>query len=235
MVRDLYVDHWLSSGKERNMGDARNTTREQSSRSLEPLGDARRGTTAMASGEQRRELQRRDRLSSPFEMMRRMTEEMDRAFDRTFSNWGLAARPGSHAWSGSAAQAIWSPRIEAFEKDDTFVVRAELPGLRKEDVEVNVTDDAVVIEGQRRDEREQHEKGFYHTERSYGSFYRAIPLPEGAIGDRAEASFQNGVLEVRVPSPPAEVRRGRRVEIKDQASPGSQTGSTQSSRESRQP
>jgi HSP20 family protein len=145
---------------------------------------------------------------NPFTFMRRMTEEMDRVFGSLV--------PGSRFGGGrSARQMMWSPSIEAFQKDDKFIVRAELPGLKKDDVEVNITEDSIVLQGQRQHEHEEHREGFYHSERSYGSFYRAIPLPEGVIADSAEASFKDGVLEVTLQAPPNEVSRGRRIEVKD--------------------
>jgi HSP20 family protein len=76
-----------------------------------------------------------------------------------------------------------------------------------------VTEDAITIQGERRHEEERKEDGFYHSERSYGSFYRSIPLPEGVITDSAKATFKDGVLEVELQAPPQEVSRGRRVEI----------------------
>jgi len=167
------------------------------------------------------DLQRRDTLGdplhSPFQFMRRMTEEMDRVFDRVFGDFAGSHRSARASDFGDAhtpQQAIWAPRIEAFQNDSRFVVRAELPGLKKEDVNVNVTDQAIILEGQRKSEQEEHREGFYHTERSYGSFYRAIPLPEGTITDSAEARFKDGVLEVTMQAPPSHVRRGRRVDIK---------------------
>ena len=156
-------------------------------------------------------------LSSPFHFMRRMTEEMDRVFDRVFGDFTgsrRSARAGDFGDAHTPQHALWSPRIEAFQNDSRFVVRAELPGVNKEDVNVNVTDQAIILEGQRKAEQEQTRDGFYHTERFYGSFYRAIPLPEGTIADSAEARFKDGVLEVTLQAPPSDVRRGRKVEIK---------------------
>jgi HSP20 family protein len=141
---------------------------------------------------------------SPFHLFRRMTEEMDRAFDRMF---------GDFAGTRAAGVGVWSPRVEAFQKGDSFIVRAELPGLKKDDVEVNVTEDAITIQGERQEERERNEEGFFHSERSYGSFYRTIPLPEGVITDSAKANFKDGVLEIRLQAPPNEVSKGRRIEI----------------------
>ena len=155
--------------------------------------------------------------ASPFGLMRRMTQEMDRAFERIFEDVGFGRGLGlsQSPFAGAEAGAFWAPRIEAFQKEDKFIVRAELPGLKKDDVEVNVTDDAITIQGQRQEEHERKQEGFYHSERSYGSFYRTIPLPEGVISDSAKASFRDGVLEIELQAPPNEVSRGRRVEISD--------------------
>ena len=148
---------------------------------------------------------------SPFQMMRRMSEEMDRVFERAFGGMPMPMREG-----------MWSPRIEAFQKEDKFIVRAELPGLKREDVEVNITDDAITINGQRQHDQEEQREGFYHSERSYGRFYRTIPLPDGVIGDSAKATFRNGVLEITLQAPPEEVTRGRRVEVTDGSEAGNQ-------------
>lgn len=199
------------------MADSRNSTVQDQSRTQ---------TTPQRSNPQEMQSSRRtaapglqrygsDPFSSPSQMFRRLTDEMDRIFDRAFGG-GLSRSSGSlfPDFVTPPVSAMWAPRIEAFQKGDEFIVRAELPGLKKEDVRVNLTDDAIVIEGERRDESEDKREGFYHTERSYGSFYRAIPLPEGAIGDKADASFKDGVLEVKLHAPPHEVTRGRRIDIK---------------------
>jgi HSP20 family protein len=115
--------------------------------------------------------------------------------------------------AGQGATSMWAPQIETFQRGDQFVVRADLPGLKKEDVNVEVTDDAITIQGERREEREENREGYYRSERSYGSFYRAVPLPEGAITESAKANFKDGVLEINVQAPPHEVSRKRRLEI----------------------
>jgi HSP20 family molecular chaperone IbpA len=111
------------------------------------------------------------------------------------------------------ASALFSPQIETFQRGDQFVVRADLPGLDKEDVNIDIADDAVIIQGERREEHTDDREGYYRTERSYGSFYRVVPLPEGAITETTKASFTNGVLEISVQAPPREVSRRRRIEI----------------------
>jgi HSP20 family protein len=163
-------------------------------------------------------------FGGPFELFDRMTDEMDRAFDRVFRGFGLARRwQHANAFAGPVAiEGLWAPRVEAFQEGDRFVVRAELPGVKKEDVQVELRDDALIIHGERREERNEEREGYYHSEREYGQFHRTIPLPEGAIAETAKASFRNGVLEVAMQSAPSGGGRGRRLEIMEESGSGSQ-------------
>ncbi|HXG91555.1 MAG TPA: Hsp20/alpha crystallin family protein [Blastocatellia bacterium] len=135
--------------------------------------------------------------ASPFELMRRFTDEMDRAFE----SFGLMRG------FGSGEMDVWTPAIEVFERDGNFVVRAELPGLNKEDVKVEMTDDGLIIQGERKREHEEKGESFYRSERSYGRFYRLVPLPEDANAEQVRASFNNGVLEVSMPVPERKTNR----------------------------
>jgi HSP20 family protein len=130
--------------------------------------------------------------------MRRFTDELDRAFE------GLGIARGA----GGGEVEMWTPSVEVFERDNNLVVRAELPGLDKDDVKVELTDDGLIIEGDRRREHEERFEGGYRSEIAYGHFHRLIPLPEGANIDQAKAQMNNGVLEVAIPM--AEARRPRR-------------------------
>jgi HSP20 family protein len=114
---------------------------------------------------------------------------------------------------------LWAPRIEAFQKNDQYIVRADLPGLKKDEVQVELTDEALTIRGERREQKEEEREGYYHSEREYGQFYRSIPLPEGVITESAKASFNNGVLEISMQAPPAETR-SRRLEIQEASEGG---------------
>src|SRR5262245_711628 len=156
-------------------------------------------------------------LGSPFSMLERFADEMDRIFD----DFGLGRTlPTSHTgrsflrspWESSSDWA-WAPDVEVFHRNDELVVRADLPGLNKDDVKVDVTENGIMIQGERKREHEEEREGLYRSERSYGSFYRMIPLPDGAITDQAKAKFKDGVLEITMPAPPEHVRRGRRLEI----------------------
>jgi HSP20 family protein len=158
-------------------------------------------------------------LSSPFALMDRMTDEMDYMFDRVFRDFGLAprARMSRGLFGSSARDSSWAPRIEAVQKGDRFIVRADLPGLKKDDVQVELAENALTIRGERHEQHEEERDGYFHSEREYGQFYRSVPLPEGVIAESAQASFRNGVLEVTMQAPPAEATRGRRLEIKDES------------------
>ncbi len=127
---------------------------------------------------------------TPFEMMRRFANEMDRFAGR---------EEGEHS--------MWAPRIEVREKGNNMIVCADLPGLNKDDVKVEATDDGLLIEGERKREHEERQEGFYRSERSYGHFRRLVPLPEGANLDQAKAQFNNGVLEVSIPIPESQRKR----------------------------
>src|SRR5688500_6492757 len=131
-------------------------------------------------------------LSNPFSAMRRFQEDIDRVLSEAF---------GSRSTSSgfSSATGSWAPAIEVSERDNQMVVCAELPGLKPEDVKVEITEEAIVIEGERRHEHEEKQEGRWHSERSYGRFSRTIPLPEGANADQARADFKNGELQVTIP------------------------------------
>lgn len=159
-------------------------------------------------------------LASPVDVFDRMTEEMDRTFDRMFRDFGMPRRSWlTHPFRSRASEGSWAPRIETFQKGDRYIVRADLPGLKKDDVQVELTNEAVTIRGERRDEKEEEREGYYHSEREYGEFYRSIPLPDGVITESAQASFNNGVLEISMQAPPAETR-SRRLEIKEASESG---------------
>ena len=161
-------------------------------------------------------------LSSPFALMDRMSDEMERMFDRVFSEVGLTPgdRMARNLMTSGGKELSWIPRTETVQKGDQFIVRAELPGLKKDDVQVDLGENALTIRGERREEHHEERQGYFHSEREYGQFYRTIPLPEGVIAESARASFRNGVLEITMQAPPAEAARGRRLEITDESQTG---------------
>ena len=150
---------------------------------------------------------------SPFAAMRRFAEEMDRTFNEWSFGRGLLTpffgRDPLSKRMEEFGKDLYLPDIEMVEKDGTMTVRADLPGIAKEDVTVEITGNSLVIKGERhREEKEDHE-GYYRSERSYGRFYRSIPFRDGIEADQASASFKDGVLEVTLKTK----KNGRRVEI----------------------
>ena len=148
----------------------------------------------------------------PFGLLRQMTSELDRVFDEPF--WG-SFRPFQPVPTGGGM--TWSPEIDVFEKDNRLMTRVDLPGVKKEDVKVEVTDGHLAISGERKSETEKKTNTFYRCEREYGSFYRAVPLPEGVKFEDVKATFSDGVLEVSVPLPAKPEAKVRKVEIQESA------------------
>jgi HSP20 family protein len=148
----------------------------------------------------------------PFRMLERFADEIDNVFDDFGLGRSWLSQRGSRLWR---SVETWTPAVEVHQQSNELVVRADLPGLKKEDISVDVTDAAITISGERRQEQESEKGGFYRSERSYGSFSRTIRLPEGAMADQAKATFKDGVLEIRLPAPPEGVTRGRHLEIKE--------------------
>ena len=151
--------------------------------------------------------------ADPFALMRQMTAELDRAFDDSL--WSRFRFPSLRQVAGEATG--WSPRVDVFEKDNRLVTKVDLPGVKKEDVTVEVTDGHLALSGERKSETEEKKGGVYRSEREYGSFYRAVPLPEGVKLEDVKASFADGVLEVSVPLPVRPEAAVRKVEIEEPA------------------
>jgi HSP20 family protein len=147
----------------------------------------------------------REFLASPFGLMRRFTREMD----RMFGDFGVKPR----IFDQPLTEFVWAPDLEVIERNGKLLVRADLPGLAKEDVKVNVVDDVLTIQGERKKEIETKKDDFYRTERTYGSFFRSLALPEGTKTDQVHATFKDGVLEVTMPLMAAE-KKVKSVEVK---------------------
>ena len=146
--------------------------------------------------------------ANPLTMLQRLSDEMDELFGSMF--YGRPLRRQGR----SEATLLWAPEVELSEQDHQLRVRVDLPGVSKDDIHVDVQDRVLVIEGERREERSEvdEQRGWRRTERRYGNFYRAIPLPDGADGEKAEARMKDGVLEITVPL--SENKSSRRLEIK---------------------
>jgi len=119
----------------------------------------------------------------------RWMKEFDRFFTRDFP----------FATRADTFETAWVPELEVFEKDNVFTVRLDVPGLKKEELTVHVGEGVLTVEGERKHETEEAKNHWYRTERTYGRFYRTVPLPEGVNAKEVKATFKNGVLEVTTP------------------------------------
>lgn len=161
--------------------------------------------------------------TTPFAFMRRFAEEMEHLFEDFGMSQGLGVprlvSRGRELLRREAGiiPGDWSPKVDVLERDGLFVVRADLPGMSKDDVQVDIKGDMLTIQGERNYKKEEDREGGFYSECSYGRFYRAIPLPEDAHAEEASASFRDGVLEVKMPAPPRQEFQTRRLEVRDGA------------------
>lgn len=124
----------------------------------------------------------------------REPEPMERWFDEVFG------RPLIRSWKRlTLEEKGWVPLIELIEKEDKFVVKADLPGMKKEEIDVSVTGDTLIIKGERKAETEAKEENYYCCERSYGSFFRSITMPSAVDAKKIKATYEDGVLEIALP------------------------------------
>jgi HSP20 family protein len=141
-----------------------------------------------------------------FEQMERemadMRRQMHRAFGWPLWDGGLFRRPILTAYRPRGLKEIaWTPTVDAYEKDGTFFIKAELPGVKKEDVQVSLSEGVLTIGGKRQEEQEVKEEDYHARERFSGSFSRSFAMPDGVEADKIRAEYKDGVLEVQVPLP----------------------------------
>ena len=136
--------------------------------------------------------------SGPFSLMRRFSDDVDRFFGSAF---------GSSALHRAGSSGTWTPVVDVRQRDNMVEVVAELPGMKRDDIKVECTDEGIILEGDKREERVETRGGIHHSERSYGHFYRLIPLPAGADPEKATADFRDGLLQIKVPVQEGRQRR----------------------------
>lgn len=142
---------------------------------------------------------------APFSELTRMRDEMDRMFEQFF--------PGERREGGRELTPMgWTPSIDMYEQDGNLVVDAELPGVKKEDVEISVEDSTLTIRGEMKREEEHKEEGSYRMERHWGRFMRSIPLPTPVKQEQAKAKFEEGVLHITLPKAEEEAK-GKKIQV----------------------
>jgi len=145
----------------------------------------------------------------PFTELSNLERETERMFGDFFRRPFLGM-----SWPDRLREiGIREPAIEVYEEKDDVVVKAEVPGMKKEDLEINLSGDTLTIKGEKKQEEEVKQKGYYYSERSYGSFHRTIDLPKEVQTEKAKATFKDGVLEVRLPKTEDAKRKEVKVKV----------------------
>ena len=147
---------------------------------------------------------RKDLAAEPFRWFDQVRDELERLFETSAFRAPLLPR----------AETNWMPALEVFEKNGEFHVNAELPGMKKEDVKLEVTPEGLTLTGERKAEKTEEREGYYRTERAYGAFCRFVPIPEGADIEKLSARFKDGMLEIVMPVPKPPKPIARAVDIK---------------------
>jgi HSP20 family protein len=146
----------------------------------------------------------------PFAELPRWEREMDRMMEDFF---GRRFRPlWPERWFRTEAMEVSMPAVDLFEEKEDIVVKAEIPGMDKENIEVNLADHTLTIKGEKKKEDEVKEENYYRAERSYGSFVRTLELPKEVHADKVKATFKNGVLEIRMPK--TEQAKAKEIKVK---------------------
>ncbi|HXV84367.1 MAG TPA: Hsp20/alpha crystallin family protein [Candidatus Binatia bacterium] len=145
----------------------------------------------------------------PFADVSKWEREMDRMFNDVFAR---RMRPWWPAlWSGGDGE-FTAPVVDVYEEKDEIVVKAELPGLEKNDIQVSISDSQMTLKGEKKKEEKTEGENYYKRERSYGAFLRSVELPTDVQADKVKASFKNGVLEVRLPK--SEEAKTKTIKVK---------------------
>jgi HSP20 family protein len=176
------------------------TTTEQEGRSQKEEGTLARSPTRLGF------LDRPGLLSmSPFGLMRRFMEEMDPMFGGLGLSRGIEPR--------GLGGGLWMPELEVSVHDNLLRVRADLPGIKADDIRIDLTDEGLILEGERTEEREEERRGVYQSEVRYGSFRRVLPLPDNVDPETISAKLDNGVLEIQLQLPEQPSSKKRRIPI----------------------
>jgi HSP20 family protein len=140
----------------------------------------------------------------PWTTLPTLQDRINRIFEEAF--------PRSSAKEGDFALADWRPAVDTYEENNNIVIKAELPGVKKENVTIDIKDNMLTLKGERTEETEVKEENYYRKERSYGKFHRAFTLPDAVDPNKIEASFKDGVLKISIPK--AEEAKTKKIEIK---------------------
>ncbi|MBT8399441.1 MAG: Hsp20/alpha crystallin family protein [Rhodothermia bacterium] len=144
-----------------------------------------------------------EKITRAITPLRNLRREVDRLFSDVFSSVG----DGEELMSD-----VWAPRMDMSEKDDTYVIRMDVPGVSRDGIKVDVTDHELTVSGERKETKRDEDENFLRVERTFGSFYRSVRLPKMADAEKVRATFKDGELIVRVPK--VEEMKPRKIDVK---------------------
>jgi HSP20 family protein len=142
----------------------------------------------------------------PFRDLLEIQKEMNKLFDSSISR--------SLDRKSDLLEGFWTPAVDINEEKDKYVIRADLPGLKQEEIDVSVDDDTLTIKGERKIEKHDREKNYYRTERAYGAFQRSFTLPSSVDTDKINATYKDGVLEVTIPKTEEQKKKKVKIDVK---------------------
>ena len=154
--------------------------------------------------------------TTPFRFARRFAEDMERLF-ADFQGFRVGSLFGREffPFTKEFEHVDWVPKIEVLQHNDDLSVRADLPGLKKDEVKVELTKEALTISGERKEEKEDKSKTYYRIERRYGSFERSVALPSAVDAGKAKASYKDGILEISLPKKPEVKGKSIKIETEE--------------------
>lgn len=140
---------------------------------------------------------------TPWREMTSFHDRINRLFDEPVFRPALLDKEGS--------LSEWSPRVDIYDRDEAIVIKAELPGMEKKDIDIDIEGGILTLKGERSHEEEVKENNYYRKERSFGKFHRAFKLPEDVDPEKIKADFKNGILKIDIPKP--EERKPRKITV----------------------
>jgi HSP20 family protein len=149
--------------------------------------------------------QRRDEWN-PFRDLLDLQKEMNRLFDTSLSR--------SFERKDFLTDGFWAPAVDIHEEKDKYIIKADLPGIKQEELDVSVEDDTLTIRGERKLEKEEKQKNYYRSERAYGAFQRSFALPSSVDAAKINASYKDGVLHITIPKTEETKKKSIKIDVK---------------------
>ena len=150
----------------------------------------------------------------PYSPLGQLHQEMDQLFDQFFDGFGLTPAQRGGMFSNSLSDGLLRPTLDIGATDKEYAISVEIPGVDQKDIKLEIVGNTLTISGEKKQEKEEKEKGYYRVERAYGSFKRVLSLPEDADQEAINAKFKKGVLNITLPKKSVSATKMKQIEIK---------------------